>query len=298
MPVRGGANVIESQSECPFRAVGRHRLRADPWAEPSAGLAPWERGKLLHAALAAFWRELRTQAALIELDCAALEARIAAAVGEGMSKLDAARARALPALVLATEPLRLGELIREWIDACDRLRPPFTVAAVERTTDVTLAGVALAIRIDRVDVLDDGGAAIIDYKSGDIVPVARWFDARPSATQLGVYALAWHAGERDTPLRAVAYAAVAADAKKPAGIAADAAAWPGLTLVDALPANAPADWPSLAAWWHDEMSALAREFATGHAAIDPRDRDVCKRCGMQSLCRIDWSAPTGDANDG
>src|SRR5690606_27129221 len=53
----GGAGMIEAQSSCPFRALAQYRLRAEAWPKPAMGLSPVERGQLLHAALAAFWKE-------------------------------------------------------------------------------------------------------------------------------------------------------------------------------------------------------------------------------------------------
>jgi RecB family exonuclease len=294
--VRGGAGVIEAQSECPFRAVAKHRLRVEPWERAPAGLAPWERGQLLHAALAAFWRDLGSHAALTALTCEEVDERIARAVDEAIAKLDAPRARALPPLVRASEPERLARLIREWIDACENPRPPFTVRAVETKTDLAVGGFTLALRIDRIDALDDGGAAIVDYKSGEVAKLARWFDPRPRATQLALYALALRAAEPDTPLRAVAFGSVAPGEIRACGLAADASAWPALTAVENLPPAAPHDWTALGAWWNDAIGALARAFAAGEAAVDPRDADVCGRCGLQPLCRVDEAPGANDAN--
>jgi hypothetical protein len=55
---RGGAGLVAAQGNCPFQAVARYRLRADPWPAPVDGLSPMERGILVHAAVAAFWREV------------------------------------------------------------------------------------------------------------------------------------------------------------------------------------------------------------------------------------------------
>jgi hypothetical protein len=217
--------------------------------------------------------------------------------GEAMATLTVSRRRELPPLVLAAEPVRLATLIRDWLESCERERPPFRVRDVERTIDAALGGVRLSLRVDRVDALADGGAAILDYKSGETPALRRWFDERPAATQLGLYALAWRDAERDTPLRAVAFAAVTPDGAHVYGIADDARTWPGLAVASELPAAAPRDWPSLAAWWRARMTALAADFAAGEAAVDPRDREVCGRCGMQSLCRVGVDAP-GDSDDG
>jgi len=42
--------------------------------------------------------------------------------------------------------------------------------------------------------------------------------------------------------------------------------------------------------------ALARDFARGEATVDPRERAICKNCGLQSLCRIDAVANGDEAN--
>jgi len=294
--LRGGTSVIEAQSECPFRAVAKHRLRAEPWPTASAGLAPWERGRLMHAAIAALWRELRTHTALVALSAAELDARIAQAVAEAMATLDGVRRRELPPLVLASEPARLAQLIREWLDDCERERPPFTVQAVESPVDLTLSGLTLSFRLDRVDELEAGGVAIIDYKTGAIPSIRRWFESRPAGTQLGLYALAWRAARAGMPLRAVAFASIAPGAIKPLGIAADERAWPALAKPPVLGVAGESGWAAIESSWLDMMTALARDFARGEATVDPRERAICKNCGLQSLCRIDAVANGDEAN--
>jgi hypothetical protein len=39
--------------------------------------------------------------------------------------------------------------------------------------------------------------------------------------------------------------------------------------------------------WRDCIEQLARDFLAGRAEVDPRDPpDTCKRCGLQTICRI------------
>ncbi len=52
-PLRGGVGVIAAQSDCPFRATARYRMRVEPWPEAAEGLNARERGQLVHAAMAA-----------------------------------------------------------------------------------------------------------------------------------------------------------------------------------------------------------------------------------------------------
>ncbi len=75
-----------------------------------------------------------------------------------------------------------------WLDEGERVRPPFRVRGHEQAVDCELEGVAVRVRVDRIDELDAGGLAIIDYKSGRVVKPARWFAPRPEGVQLAVYA--------------------------------------------------------------------------------------------------------------
>jgi ATP-dependent helicase/DNAse subunit B len=40
--------------------------------------------------------------------------------------------------------------------------------------------------------------------------------------------------------------------------------------------------------WRDCIEQLAKDFIAGHAEVNPRDprEKTCKRCGLQTLCRI------------
>ena len=226
--VRGGVDIVESQSTCAFQSFGRHRLHARTSAAPVAGLGPDERGILLHRALKAFWDDVRDHATLVALTDDALVARIEAAVGAARAALDARRWRALPPPVAAAESARLAATLHGWLTTIERERPRFAVAATEAEAHLALGGLVLSFRIDRVDALADGGVAIIDYKSGRVPAPSKWFAARPSGTQVGLYALARKDAVPDAPLRAAAYAQLKAGDVTVAGLAADAEAWPAL----------------------------------------------------------------------
>src|SRR5262249_32707974 len=146
--------------------------------------------------------------------------------------------------------------------------------------------------------LDDGGVAIIDYKSGRIIPVARWFDPRPQAPQIALYAVAWRVARPHEHVRALAYAQVKRGELKLEGLAADDSAWPGLTRPAQLRNGDLADWRAVETRWHDSLAALAEEIGRGHAAVAPRGPKTCERCGLYALCRIGTPAPgerdTGD----
>ncbi len=285
-PVRGGVAVVESQSTCPFQAWAHHRLHARAAPAPDAGLTALERGDLLHRALAAFWTDVGTHAALAALDDAALAARIAAAVALALRTLGAPRRKTLPPPVATAEGARLAATLHGWLTTVERARTPFAVAATEVDATLELGGLDLAFRIDRVDALADGGAAIIDYKSGRVPAPKRWFAARPAGTQVGLYALARAASHPDVPVRAVAYAQLKAGSVAVAGLAAQGDAWPALRVAGADRHVPVAGWDDALAQWRDRYGALAGAYRDGHAAVAPRDAGACKHCDLEALCRV------------
>jgi ATP-dependent helicase/nuclease subunit B len=283
--VRGGSNVIASQSDCPFRAVARHRLGADRWQTTLVGLSAAERGMAVHAMLAAFWGEVTDSSALHGREASALQTTIERAVDAGLATMSSARWALLPTAVRGGETRRLRGLLEAWIDV-ERLRQPFAVRDCERPSPLALAGLTFQLRFDRIDTLTDGGVAIIDYKTGVAEQPKRWFDDRPRAAQLGMYTLAQHAADAATPIRAVVYAQLRHDAVKAVGIVGDAAAWPMLTPLQDVAMFS--GWPDVERWWRVHLEALATEIAGGHAAVRPRQSPLpCRDCGMQPLCRIE-----------
>ncbi|HEY2968672.1 MAG TPA: PD-(D/E)XK nuclease family protein [Casimicrobiaceae bacterium] len=293
----GGSRIVATQSDCPFQAVARHRLGAEAWPVPHAGLSRRERGLLVHAALAAFWTGVGDHAALRALDAAALAARLAAAAERGLACLSALRWRQLPPLVRVGESRRLAALLEAWL-AVERARPPFVAAETEAVKTLELAGLKFRMRLDRVDVLADGGLAIVDYKTGRVDRPAQWFDERPRSSQLGMYTLAQRDAKRELAVRAVAYAQLYPGEVVALGLAADAKAWPGLDAVASIGPSG--DWRALESWWRSRLGALAAEIAHGHAAVTPRSApSPCRNCGLQAVCRIESvrSAPDDELAD-
>ena len=280
-----GARLIATQSDCPFQAVARHRLGAEPWPSPCIGLSPLERGSIVHAGLAAFWSRVGSQKGLLALDDRGLAEAIAAASVTALAIVPAARWRALPFPLREGELERVGGLLRMWL-AVERKRSPFAVHAIESPASLRLAGLELKLRRDRVDLLADGGLAILDYKTGKVERPRQWFDRRPRAAQLGLYTLAQRAAAPGIAVRAVAYAELRAEGVAPVGIAADESAWPGLRPPSEVgPGNT---WVELETWWRTHLEALAEEIAAGHAAVTPRARpSPCRNCGLQPVCRIE-----------
>lgn len=281
--VRGGSRIVALQSDCPFQAFTRCRLRAEPWPAPSAGLTPLDHGRIVHAALAAFWKSVRDHAGLVALDEATLAGHIAAAIECGLSELPPRRWAVLPALIREAEARRLDRTMRAWLDV-ERVRPSFVAQALEERMPLSLGGVELTLQLDRIDALEGGGVAILDYKTGEVQRPRQWFDERPRSVQLGLYALAQSARMPASPVRAASFVELRPEEVGPVGIAADDAAWPRLESVAIAPGGT---WGSLEAWWRDRLDALGAEIAAGCAIVAPRAvPSPCRNCGLQPVCRI------------
>ncbi len=270
--VHGGAALLESQSTCPFQAFARYRLDADAWPTPATGLSAAERGMLLHATLAAFWSEVRAQSTLAGLDEAALDAAIGRAAGAGLAKLDPARRQSLPPIVAGNEGSRLVATLQAWIAGCERTRTPFRVRDIERRLQLAIEGLALELRVDRIDQLIPEGLAIVDYKSGRAIPPSRWFGERPEGLQVAIYAMALDAD--DAPLRALAYAQLRTGEIRVRGMAADPDAWPGLDG----PRAGESDGPGCNAFGTRRVGNFRCVLGRIAVAVARGDRRACAGC--------------------
>ena len=294
-PLQGGARLLELQSQCPFRAAATLRLGAQSLASPALGVAPRWRGERLHAALAAFWRAIGSHAALVALGTAGRVRAADDAVREAIGRRDA-----------SPLPPRLLELEAQWMQRAllalaehELGREPFAVSALESPLDADFDGHALALRIDRLDRLEDGGSVVIDYKSGRRTP-RRWLGPRPDQPQLPLYA-----SQLPDPPAAVVLALLPLVATGFKGYAARTGILPGVGpppasammaapvapgAVAAAPAAAPAAPAAtlgpLVAGWRAVMRALVAQFVAGAAQVDPTP-EACEYCALAVLCRID-----------
>ena len=278
---RGGAKLLEVQSACPFRAQAEFRLGARPLEDPELGVAAAERGELIHAVLARLWLELRTHASLRALSRDQLRVTIARAVE---AEVAVARRSAQGFM------RQLLEIEIEWLLAraaelleIDAARPPFEVESVEQEYAVKLGGLALALRVDRIDRLEDGSLAVIDYKTGADAEAAAWFGERPRLPQLPLYVEAVGAGR----VSAVAFGRVRTGDTAYSGVARDSAAFPGLIAQGSRGwPDEHSSWEELIDAWHRRLSSIALEHTSGDARLAPDPERACRYCGLGMLCRI------------
>ncbi len=278
----GGIGVLRNQSACPFKAFAQHRLGARALESPLPGLSAAARGSLRHWALESFWRGLRDRDALLALTEAEQLQRIEQAADQALGRLVQSYRRVLSQAAQALERTSLVRTLQRWL-AVERERGDFRVRALEQKVELDFAGLKLRGMIDRIDQTE-AGMLLIDYKTGaagrkDWKPEPRIIDP-----QLPAYALA-----SDPTAAGIAYARLKPDDLRFDGAAADATEVPGISVVggDKGMWSVAEDWESLLTAWRENLDGLARAFVAGEAAVDPRNRDVCKFCHLQALCRID-----------
>jgi ATP-dependent helicase/nuclease subunit B len=278
---RGGAKLLEVQSACPFRAQAEFRLGARALEEPEIGVAASDRGDLVHNVLARIWLDIREQRALARLspDQRLSTIRTAIAAETAVAKRDTQGAmRHLLDIESEWLEARIAELL-----AADLERPQFTVEGVEQKLSISIGGLTLALRIDRVDRLDDGRLAVIDYKTGADAEPDAWLGERPRLPQLPLYAEALGSDQ----VSALAFGRVRTGDTGYCGFARDS------TLFSGLKSPAARGWPrEYASWqellqsWRRRLATLADEHAQGDARLAPDPAHACKYCHLAALCRI------------
>ena len=278
LPLPSGTRSLELQNQCPFRAYAELRLGSQELGVPEPGIAPDARGQLLHAALQQLWDRLGDSRALIALSTQALEELIGTCLEDAAAKLADAGEDSIPRPALARECRRTARLIRKLLDI-ERGRAPFRVRHTEYDSRLRLAGQELRLRIDRLDALESGGLAILDYKSGSRVS-PDWYGDRPSHPQLLAYLAA--VGE---DVVAMATVNVTAREVRFDGIAASEDLLPKVAGVKAAAGQSQDAWQSRVQEWRGLLERLAGAFAAGQAAVDPKPH-ACDFCQVASVCRV------------
>jgi probable DNA repair protein len=261
--VRGGTRVLADQAACPFRAFAKWRLGAEEMEEPTPGLDPRDRGKLLHALMREIWTRVRSHSNLSR--------DLGTAIAQSAQK--AVEEMGLEGRFAELERERLARLAGEWLDL-EKRRAPFEVMFVEQQRDLKVAGLEMQSRIDRMDRVEDIGHVLIDYKTGGFPSARLWEGPRPDDPQLPLYAVA-----APEELAAVTFAKVKPGDMKFMGYARAPHMLPNVQHYQ--------DWQRLLATWKKDAEALGKAFAAGDAHVDPKDIEkTCRRCELHTLCRV------------
>lgn len=283
-PLSGGVSIFKDQAACPFRAFARHRLSAFARPDVETGLTPAERGILVHACIAGFWREIRTSAALEALSDGELERVLLQHIDRAITLLVRRDRSDFYQTILHIERERLLALLGEWLRV-ERQRETFEVCEIERKVNSSFCGIDLSLRIDRIDQLADGQRVIIDYKTGREISVEDWLGDRPDDPQLPLYLLCV-SGE----FNALAFAHLRKGESRFKGLSQFSGFVKGVEQCE--------DWHELQRKWQRVLADIADQFRAGYARVDPKNARACQLCDVTSFCRIFDVAQRKEAGDG
>ena len=295
--VNGGVTPLTLQAECGFHAYAQVRLAAEELEQPAPGLNPRERGMLMHKALELVWIKLKDFWNLSPSEPHLRKPLIADSVEAAVVSVFRAQVPAELRLAVEREKHRL-EILIEALLTHEQSRAPFDVVALEARREVSIAGGRFEIRIDRIDSIEGGGFAILDYKSGE--PRApRWQGTELRDPQLLTYLLA-EAGRNVQALANVSLAngrARFSGRSSRTGLLPDVKGMPGLDPKKMSGEEIDAAWHAQLDAWLRGLARIATDYISGHAPVQPAP-DVCRNCHLTVLCRrVELAAIDADDAD-
>jgi hypothetical protein len=282
--VAGGVKPLTLQAECGFRAYGELRLAAEPLETPAPGLDRRDRGMLLHKALELVWIKLDRHFVLTATDTQVLRPTIADSVAAAVVFVFRGYVPVELRPAVDRETLRLEKLIENLLDL-ERTRAPFVVEKLEARREVGIGGGQFELRIDRIDSIEGGGYAILDYKSGEPRQL-RWQADAVRDPQLLAYLMA----ERGRNVVALANVSLANGRAKFIGKSSHKGLLPGVSGLPGMNPNKVPPGEIAAAWqaetdrWLHSLQMLAAAYIAGEAPVQPA-ADVCRHCHLTTLCR-------------
>jgi probable DNA repair protein len=287
----GGAEILKLQAACGFRAFAERRLGAEELREIELGMDAAERGSIVHRTLEHFWKKIGSQAVLKAMPRRERETSLAESIEYGLRRAVAASKTAWEEAYVDLQRARLWALLDPWLDL-ELQRSPFTVKfSEEDAKDVSIGPLRLDLRIDRIDVTDEG-EIILDYKTGG-AKAAQWQGERPDEPQLPLYAVLTAAAEPEIPLIDVAFAQIRAGKEmayesfntKISGIKKSEKRR-GLSFEEQL------------VEWRRVLENLAVDFHNGDARVDPKNYPMtCNHCAQRVLCRLNPAAFDEDLDE-
>lgn len=288
--VRGGTWLLRAQAICPAWAYFQFRLGAKALEQPVEGLDSRKRGTLVHRVLELFWKQIESSEHLHELGGEGLEAEIIRAIDCTLDEFaaDPVNAELKPGF-RALERSRLIKLLGGWLDFELTRKAPFHVVALEKNPPVTIGGIEVKIKPDRIDRVESG-LLIIDYKTGAAVDTKNWAAERITEPQLPIYASVPEYAEGR--VIGVVFAKVLLNNPGVAGLAGSENLMPKLAALDSngqrklYPEEAFPDWDAVLRVWRERLEAIAAEIREGDAGVRFADEQALKYCEVKPLLRL------------
>lgn len=283
--VSGGQQILSDQSACPFRAFASHRLQTGELEPFSSGLDARSRGSAIHKALEHLFGSITTHRQLLELTGTQRQELCQTAASHAIDYLLWAQADLMTPGLRALELNRISTLLAGFLET-ELQRGDYTIIDQEKQINWQFDGLQLSLRIDRLDRLDDGSVAVIDYKSGKFTPSRQsWLQERPEDMQLPFYAVASNEA-LDESVSVISLAHVNAEKLGYSGLAEKANFHPSLKPVSQ-DSRLQLDWQQMNEHFHLKVEYLAQNFIAGQHQVDPANGlSTCQYCGLQPLCRV------------
>ena len=300
--VSGGTGLLKAQAICPAWAFYQYRLGAKALKTPSNGLDNMDRGSLVHAVLERFWHpseqfrhdefrhdEFRHFADLRDMSVDDFTKAINIAIRRTLQDFEQ-KTNIASKTVLELEHERLYKLIAAWLQHEKELGVSFKIVDCEAEKKVHICGIEITLKIDRIQQLENGALAFIDYKTGQEPKMSSWDETRITEPQLPTYASFWAAFGADdaqinSQVSSVQFGWVKIADHAFIGVSTDNFETdPDKRKPKFLQAFT--DWQSLLNHWKASIEAIAQEIKMGEAAVKFNHENDLMYCEVLPLLRL------------
>ncbi len=273
--MKGGTTILQWQSACPYNAFARFRLGAEPKQTAEDGFPALQRGVIIHQILANFWQEVQTSTALHKLNKGSLESLLEHYSNQAFDSLASLHRLRLGDELIELEKNRQLTLLKDWLEL-EKQRPEFTVIGAEHPVTLKLNALALRMRIDRIDKLEDGRLLLIDYKTGTPT-FNKFMGPRLEEPQLPLYGMSLFSDDNThnkldyasitvDDIAGLGYAIINVKALGFSGLANGDLGIAGIQAIEKQKSNNVAEnWQAQWHSWSESLNAITQEFIEGEA---------------------------------
>jgi ATP-dependent helicase/DNAse subunit B len=193
------------------------------------------------------------------------------------------------------------EVVRKWL-ALEEARLPFEVIEVEQKRKLSVKGLTLEVRLDRLDAVgEEKDQVIIDYKTGATLPkvLNDWKTPRPLNLQVPAYAmmLAQAGGAQAQSPAKVSGLVLAQLHSKETVVAGliehDCLGLKGAKTLDEAKFK-DESWQALLLRLQTTIETLAAEFVSGHALNQSWNQADLEHCDVLPMLRLYEEEPSDE----